>query len=618
MGNFCKKVFWCFNSKKRDPFDYLPISTEAHDLYHSQLTSIDMNVANVGLIRIRPSNFIKENKCLPDEFYDRLEHIGEGSYGLVVKVKPKLTNEVRAMKIISKQNIIFGVKEADILNEIKILKSLDHPNIIKIYEFFKDESFYYIISEFCEEGDLVTKMEAQKNGVFTEKVACNIMKQILSAVGYLHSKKIFHGDLKLENILVDSSYYKNSWGGYSHNSQNFALSENRNLFDIKLIDFGCSKIFAKEYDMTDVIGSSCYLAPEVLENNYDELCDIWSCGVIMFILLSGKMPFSGRTEEEILENVSKGKFDLKQKEFLKVSLEAKDLICKLLTYNPKQRPNARAALRHPWFKVNSEKPILSDIPNVKQALENLLKFRAERKFQQAVITFITHNLIRSEEVNNLRKIFECIDRDSDARINKADIKHAFLEVFGRKLEGSEMEQLFKNIDHDNSGYIEYEEFIRATISKETVLNEDNLRMGFNLFDIDSNGFISAEEINKTIGGGKSIPDNLMVELLAEIGKDFGHEICFEEYKKIMKKIFVTGNEGEEKHFNKNENESNSNDEDYFVKDDSKSQEIDLLSVKVLKSPGVVSANNDVALSKLISQNQSINLTVKTSDTVNTN
>jgi len=169
-----------------------------------------MNVANVGLIRIKPSNFIKENKCLPDEFYDRLEHIGEGSYGLVIKVKPKLTNEVRAMKMINKQSIIFGVKEADILNEIKILKSLDHPNIIKIYEFFKDEKFYYIISEFCEEGDLLTQLEAQKNGVFSEKLACNIMKQILSSVAYLHSKKIFHGDLKLENILVDSSYYKSN------------------------------------------------------------------------------------------------------------------------------------------------------------------------------------------------------------------------------------------------------------------------------------------------------------------------------------------------------------------------------------------------------------------------
>jgi calcium-dependent protein kinase len=261
----------------------------------------------------------------------------------------------------------------------------------------------------------------------------------------------------------------------------------------------------------------------------------------MFILLSGKMPFPGQTEEEILRNVAKGNFDLKQKEFLKISLEAKDLICKLLTFNPRQRPNARAALRHPWFKVNSEKISLKEIQNVKEALANLLKFRAERKFQQAVITFITHNLIKSEEVNNLRKIFECIDRDSDARINKADIKHAFWEVFEQKLEANQIEKLMKNIDHDNSGFIEYEEFIRATISKEIVLNEDNLRMGFNLFDIDNNGFISADEINKTIGGGKSIPDNLIVELLAEIGKSYGQEICFEEYKKIMKKIFVNDN-----------------------------------------------------------------------------
>ncbi len=530
MGNCWKKVFWCFKLNRRNSYEYLPPLYETQEFYQSNYMSIDVNVQNVGLIRIRPSNFIKEKKCLPDEFYDRLEHIGEGSYGLVIKVKPKLTDEIRAMKIISKQNVIFGVREADILNEIKILKYLDHPNIIKIYEFFKDENFYYIINEYCEEGDLLSKMEMQKNSVFNEKVACNIMKQILSAVGYLHSKKIFHGDLKLENILVDSSYYNSK-------KDNF----NNRLFDIKLIDFGCSKIWAKEFDMTDVIGSVCYVAPEVLENNYDESCDIWSCGVIMFILLSGKMPFNGYDEDEILEKVSKGKFDLKQKEFLKVSLEAKDLICKLLTFNPNQRPNARSALRHPWFKVNYEKITLKEIPNVKQALENLLKFRAERKFQQAVITFITHNLVKSEEVNNIRKIFECIDKDGDARINKTEIKLAFLEVFERKLDNNEIELLMKNIDHDNSGFIEYEEFIRATISKEVILNEENLKMGFSLFDIDNSGLISAEEINKTIGGGKSLPDNLIIELLAEIGKNLDQEISFEEYKKIMNKIFICNN-----------------------------------------------------------------------------
>jgi len=371
--------------------------------------------------------------------------------------------------------------------------------------------------------------------------------------------------------------------------------------------------------MTDIIGSACYLAPEVLKNNYDELCDIWSCGVIMFILLSGKMPFTGDTEDKILENVFEGQFDLKQKEFLKVSLEAKDLICKLLTYDSKQRPNARAALRHPWFKVNSEKQSLKEIPNVKKALENLLKFGAERKFQQAVITFITHNLIKSEEINNLRKIFECIDRDSDARINKADIKHAFSEVFGRKLEGSEIEQLFKNIDHDNSGFIEYEEFIRATISKEIVLNEENLRMGFNLFDIDNNGFISAEEINKTIGGGKSIPDNLMVELLNEIGKDLDEEICFEQYKIIMNKIFINGN-GEhvsENKIGKNESSGNNEVDCFYDKNilfdcDEKPKVIDLLSLEDLSNTDAIKANNDGEKRKLNS-NQSFNLTVNTSN-----
>jgi calcium-dependent protein kinase len=444
------------------------------------------------------------------------------------------------MKIINKSHIIFGVNEQDIKNEIRILKSLDHMNILKIYEFFKDQNFYYIITEYFQEGDLFTKLISEKKRRFDETVVWNIMKQLLNAVSYLHSKKVFHGDIKLENILVDSSSYSNS---------SFRNLENAKLFDIKIIDFGCSKIFCKDLDDNiGLKGSANYIAPEVLENNQEEISDIWSCGVVMYILLSGKMPFGGDNDLEILNNVKKGKFSLEISEFNIISNSAIDLIKGLMTYNAKERLTAKSALKHPWFKKNNSSFInfnLKEFPIAKEVLENLLNFNANGKFQQAVITFIVHNLIKSEDINDLRHIFKIIDSDNDGRISIKDISNAFLLVLDKRLNNSEIENLMKAVDHDNNGYIEYEEFLRGTIDKKLILNENNLIKAFDFFDTDSNGLISSKEIIQIISDGKNLSDEVIEEVLREIGLDkfekFENKntegINFNEFKLIINQIF---------------------------------------------------------------------------------
>ena len=145
----------CKNCKKKNydessSNEYIQLRTEgdgSNYLSHISL-DVDMDILNIDAIKIKSSNIIKENKCIIDEYYDQQENLGEGSYGIVIKVKQKLTQEIRAMKVINKSHIIFGVKESEILNEIKILKNLDHMNILKIFEFFKDENWYYIITEY--------------------------------------------------------------------------------------------------------------------------------------------------------------------------------------------------------------------------------------------------------------------------------------------------------------------------------------------------------------------------------------------------------------------------------------------------------------------------------------
>ena len=236
------------------------------------------NIINFDDLTIKPGDFIRKKICITN-FYKQIgDYIGEGNYGRILKMKHLKTDEIRACKVINKNRVQTGFSEDDIINEIEILKSVEHMNIIKIFEFFSDEQNYYIITEYCEKGDLFDNLDKLEINEFLISV---IIKQIFSAIKYLNFKNIFHGDLKLENILIDNSKKIH----YNHSDLIYIT--------IKLIDFGCSKIFQSNRKYNEVIGTIYYSSPEVLNNNYNEKCDIWSIGVIMFLLISGKMPFQG-------------------------------------------------------------------------------------------------------------------------------------------------------------------------------------------------------------------------------------------------------------------------------------------------------------------------------------
>ena len=211
-----------------------------------------------------------------------------------------------------------------ILNEINILKTLDHPNILKIFGFYSSKESYSLVTELCDGGELFN--EIIDNGPFNENYSAYVMFQIFSAINYCHGMKIVHRDLKPENILI------------------IARNEN-GLPRVKVADFGTSKMFEKGVVQKKLVGSTYYIA-----KHYDEKCDLWSCGVIMYILLSGRPPFPGDSDKEIMEKVALGKYDLEESPFDQLSNSGKDLIKKLLIKDPKKRITASEALTHPWFK----------------------------------------------------------------------------------------------------------------------------------------------------------------------------------------------------------------------------------------------------------------------------
>ena len=539
-------------------------------------------ITSLSNLPIGTKNIIRQNKGNPFKNYEIIKNLGNGTFGNIFMAEHKITGNIRSIKVIPKDNLKLGFTEFDIIQEIEILKSLEHPNCIKLYEFYIDDNNYYLVNEYCSDGDLKKKLNALNN--IPESIAKVLMFQIFSGVAYLHSKKIIHGDLKLENILVDSILEENKRkkkykrkksfiscikenkieiskniskiktkyaerrrnSGYSINKSftyddipnNLSHINIRNVdiknFELKFIDFGCSKIFNKyKKNFEDTIGTLLYCAPEVLLNDYNEKCDIWSCGVILYVLLSGTYPFNGKNEHEITKKILNGDFEFNSPLFNDVSSEAKDLIKKCLTYDRNERISAINALKHPFFKneINPHNLFCEDI-NSKNILFSIQNFSKHNKFYQVVLAFLSHNFAEKIYLDKLKKVFFKMDLNFDGKISKEELYYAYKNE-GINIDNDELDKIIESIDFDNNGYIEYEEFIRTTIPRESLFTNSNLKAAFDFFDLDKNGFISFKEVQEVLGLREDVDINVINELKREIEKNGDEDISFEEFKAIM-------------------------------------------------------------------------------------
>lgn len=573
----------------------------------------DLNV-RASLIPISSKDIIVEKKGSPFEDYEIIEQLGEGTFGKVFKVRNKNNNSIRAMKQISK-SFINNLNDSEVGKEIEILKKLNHPYIIKLYEYYSTSKHLFLINEICDQGDLQKKIVKIRK--FPEFIVKVIMLQVFEALMYLNEKSIIHGDLKLENILVncyedeDDCLYKdmlededgfinaikhdinvvlrdgkirNSVTEYSsykpfdnkmindvnkklklrHEKEQGYISRKNlrntvyqkgdndsikevkqnkiksiyaskkfNIFNygIKLIDFGCSKIFTRyKKTFNDIIGTLVYCSPEVLANEYNAECDIWACGVLMYCLLSGHFPFDGQNEEEITSKILSGKFEFDIDLFNNITEEAKDLITKCLKYDVSKRITIPEALNHKFFQdlKNSNKFTEEEI----KKLKSLKLYKKNSKFYQLVLTYLSYNFSDNKLLNELNKIFCKIDRNSDWKITRGELYNAYKDA-GIYMSEEDIEKVIKSIDFDMNGIIDYEEFIRTCIPKDKLFTDENLENAFLLFDTEKKGFITPSEIIDFIQEKKNINEDVKKKIKEEI-LDIADEIIdCKEFKNIM-------------------------------------------------------------------------------------
>ncbi|CDW88681.1 protein kinase domain containing protein [Stylonychia lemnae] len=454
-------------------------------------------------------NMISSKKGKITKDYQILNLLGKGGFGEVKKVMHKLTGQMRAMKIIKKDAAEEYLQNLN--NEIKILKVLDHPNIVKLYEIYQDQKNIYLITEYLEGGELFDLILKTKH--FNENIAAKIMKQLLSAVAYCHNKNIVHRDLKPENLLLCKP----------------------DSFDVKVIDFGLSRTFTPEKNMYSKMGTPFYIAPEVLKKKYNEKCDVWSCGVILYILLCGNPPFNGKNDQAIFDSISLGFVSFQGVEWKNVSNQAKIFIKKLLQVHPDQRLSAQQALSDPWIKIYTSSDTIAP-PMAMNILNNLRSFNV-LLFAQPILILVRTKV---PDKTRLTEIFKSFDKNNDGVLSKEELINGYNLLYG-SLDRAilEVESILAQVDINKNGTIDYSEFLSATMQSTELLTNDKLQAAFNLFDIDQNGRITIEEIKSMLGGDLlEVSNDFWESLLGEGDYNGDGEISFEEFKTMMKRLFL--------------------------------------------------------------------------------
>ncbi|XP_076935190.1 calcium-dependent protein kinase 29-like [Bidens hawaiensis] len=396
------------------------------------------------------------------ETYHIGKELGRGQFGVTYLCTENATGLNYACKSISKKKLVTIKEMDDMRREIILLQHLTgQPNIVEFKGAYEDETSVHLVMELCSGGELFDRII--KRGSYSEKEAGKIGRQIVNVVHACHFMGVMHRDLKPENFLM--------------------VSQDEDA-PLKATDFGLSVFFEEGKSYSEIVGSPYYVAPEVLRRRYGKEIDVWSAGVILYILLSGVPPFWGENERSIFKAILEGSLDLHSPPWPSISPSAKDLISKMLTRNPKKRITADKALEHPWLKEDGE---ASESPMDSAVLIRMKQFRAMNKLKKLAMKVIAENLESTEEIQGLKQMFNNMDTDGSGSITHEELK-AGLSKLGSRLVDSEIRQLLEAADVDKNGTIDYIEFITATMHRHKLDREENLHKAFKFFDKDDSGF----------------------------------------------------------------------------------------------------------------------------------
>ncbi|KAI6675288.1 hypothetical protein NL676_003194 [Syzygium grande] len=411
--------------------------------------------------------------------------LGRGEFGITYLCTDRETREALACKSISKRKLRTAVDVEDVRREVAIMSTLpEHPNIVKLKATYEDNDNVHLVMELCEGGELFDRIVAR--GHYSERAAASVARTIAEVVRMCHANGVMHRDLKPENFL------------FANKKENSAL---------KAIDFGLSVFFKPGERFSEIVGSPYYMAPEVLKRNYGPEVDVWSAGVILYILLCGVPPFWAETEQGVALAILRGNIDFKREPWPQVSDTAKNLVRQMLEPDPRKRLTAREVLEHPWIQ-NAKKA--SNVPLGDIVRTRLKQFSVMNRFKKKALRVIAEHL-SIEEVEVIREMFTLMDTDSDGKVTYTELK-AGLQKVGSQLAEPEIKMLMEVADVDGNGVLDYGEFAA-----------------------DDSGYIELGELSKALTDESGeMDDDVVNEIMREVDTDKDGRISYEEFAAMMK------------------------------------------------------------------------------------
>ncbi len=478
-------------------------------------------ISEIDHIKINPETLGDNNKVDPFLHYEIINQVAETSLGVFYNVKhieSKLRRFMCEYKIEKNNDGFEHIKKKN-----QILRNLDHPKILRVYEVYYYKDKYYIVTEYFEKGDLRNFLEKNKN--LSEKQVANVIYKVLLSLQYAHQNNIIHGYISPFNILVDDI-------------------TNDGEYDIKVKEF--SYLLSNEpINFNKNLGYLEYYAPEILLNkSIDKSIDLWSVGILTYLLLDGKLPIQGNSDSEIEDHIKNFKMVKFTSENMKKSSSlAKEFIKKLLVFEPEKRIKALDAINDKWFNHYhlGDKNKIVESSKLEHFMSNMTSYGDHFKIQQICIALIVHNLPQNCEIKELEKAFISIDVDMNGKLTKEELMQGFQNIFKNRSNVNikeEVDKIFLKIDVDNSGTIGYGEFISACIDTKVLLEDKYLKFAFSCFDDNNSGYITASELKSVLtGGGKNeISKKVVQDIMKDADVNNDNKVNYEEFKKMMEKL----------------------------------------------------------------------------------
>ncbi|CAA0825171.1 Calcium-dependent protein kinase 21 [Striga hermonthica] len=459
-----------------------------------------------------PAQKLEPNNILGKPFeevkskYSIGKELGRGQFGVTYSCTEISTGAHYACKSILKRKLVSKNDREDMKREVHIMQHLSgQPNIVEFKGAYEDRMTVHLVMEICKGGELFDSIIAQ--GHYSEKAAADLCRQIVNVVHHCHFMGVMHRDLKPENFLLSS--------------------KNEKPMILKATDFGLSVFIEEGKVYRDIVGSAYYVAPEVLKRSYGKEIDVWSAGVILYILLSGVPPFWAETEKGIFDAILNEDIDFDSQPWPSISNSAKDLVRKMLTKDPKRRITSAQVLEHPWITGQaSDKPIDSAV------LSRMKQFRAMNKLKKLALKVIAQSL-SEEEIKGLKAMFANMDTDKSGTITYEELKSGLARL-GSKLSETEVKQLMEAADVDGNGSIDYIEFITATMHRHKLERDEHLFNAFQFFDKDSSGYITRDELETAMKEYGMGDEATIKEIISEVDTDNDGKINYEEFCAMMR------------------------------------------------------------------------------------